>query len=137
MPGQFIVNKMDEEHAYQLIKEVKVFKEKRSGKEFSDVVICVTTEGFYIFSESQAASERYSQAINKKDYLDKISFVDIIDIVYPASKKLSQKIKDKEKGFPFKIMAKAEEYMVWVSEKYYWISRKMFEDFLYSKENVC
>jgi hypothetical protein len=127
---------MEEENAYQLIKEVKVFKEKRSGKEFTDVVICVTTDGFYIFSEGQAAGESFGQAISKKDYLDRISFADIVDIVYPASKKLSQKIKDKEKGFPFKIMAKAEEYMVWVSEKYYWISRKMFEDFLYSKENV-
>jgi len=127
---------MEKEYSYQFIKEVKVFKPKRSGKEFADVVICVTTDGFYVFSEAQAASERWSQAINKKDYLYKISFADIIDIVYPAAKKLSQKIKDKEKGFPFKIMTKAEEYMVWVSEKYFWISRKMFEDFLYSKENV-
>jgi hypothetical protein len=127
---------LDEEVNYETIDEVKSIKKKRTNQEINDLFICVSPDSFYIFKESQRVGRSLSDLISRKEYLEKISFGEISDIVFPSLKKITKKIKDKEKGIPFRILTNTEEYWVWVSEKSFWISRKLFEDTLYIKENV-
>ena len=126
---------LEAEVDYEVIQEIRSIKKKRANKDFLAPALLVAKDCFAVLP-SGMSDRAVDEAWNKKDFLERINFADVTDIVFPSFKKISQKIKEKDKGIPFKIITSAEEYWVWLSERSFWLTRKLFEDTLYIKENV-
>lgn len=124
-PDQFII---DEIFQIKKMKAQKKFQTERP-------VIIITTDLFLIIP-SDLLSDKISIIISEKKFLEAIRFSEILDIKFPNLDRALDKLRDKSKGVPFKIITNHEDYVVYVTEGSFMRTRDFLRLVTQKKEEV-
>lgn len=124
-------------HNNFLIEEIFQIKKMKSQKKFqSERPIIIITSDLFIILANTDRNNTLQEIIQSKKYLDTIRFIDILDMRFPNLDRAHEKLRDKSKGVPFKIITPHEDYLIYVSENDFLRTRDFLRNITQKKEEV-